>query len=93
LLLQNLWRRFNRGIWELAMGDVRRKCFIGSHPTLVKGALMGISSRILLDCARMSGMVSHKCPKYQRTEMRYCQLAPAKTGQSFMKLVIASEVR
>lgn len=75
------------------MGDVRRKWFIGSHPTLVKGELMGISSQILLDHASMSGMVSHKCPKYQRTEMSCCQLAPAKTGQSFMEVVTASEVR
>ena len=90
LLLQNLWRRFNRGIWGLAMGDVRR---IGSHPTLVKGELMGISSQTLLDCASRSATVPHKCPEDQRTEVTYCQRASAQAGQSFMELVTASEVR
>lgn len=54
------------------LGDVRGKWLIGSYPMIVKGELMGISSRALLDCASMSGMISHECPKLsQSVEVRY----------------------
>lgn len=69
-------RIFGAGLAEAsgkckAMGDIRRKWFIGSHPILVKGELTGISSQVLLDYASMSGMVSHKCPKLSIRELRW----------------------
>lgn len=94
LLLQDLWRRFSRCLWELLLGDVRGKWLIGSYPTFVKDELMGLSSRVLLDCASMSGMISHECPKLsQRVEVRYCQFATAQADQCFMDLVIAAVAR